>query len=82
MTVADPIRASRGRPSKEAVAQLELVARAQEADLFAAAVRIVIRQLEAILLAPSSEVPIEAFARTAQLRAMSDRYARLWEQES
>lgn len=72
----------RGRPSKEMTAQLELVARAQEAGLFASAIRTVIRQLEAVLLSPVSEVPIEAFALTAQIRSMGDRYERRWEDQS
>jgi hypothetical protein len=60
----------------------ELVARAQEAGLFASALRTVIRQLEAVLVSPVSEVPIEAFALTAQLRSMGDRYERRWEDQS
>jgi hypothetical protein len=58
---------------------LELVARRQEAGLFAVALRTVVRQLEGVLLMPASEVPLEALALTAQLRAMGDRYERRWE---
>jgi hypothetical protein len=72
----------RGRPSKEMTAQLELLARRQEAGLFASAVRTVVRQLEGVLLSPAADVPLEAFALTAQLRAMGDRYQRRWEPES
>jgi hypothetical protein len=61
---------------------LELLARRQEAGMFAVALRTVVRQLEGVLLSPASEVPVEAFALTAQLRAMGDRYSRRWESES
>lgn len=71
--------ATRGRPTKEATAQLELVARGQEAHLFAAALRVVVRELEAVLLRPSDDVPVEALQLTARLRGMSDRYAGRWE---
>jgi hypothetical protein len=61
---------------------LELLARGQEAGMFAVALRTVVRQLEAVLLSPASDVPLEAFTLTAQLRSMGDRYQRRWEPES
>lgn len=61
---------------------VEMTARRQEAALFTAAVRYVLRELEAILLRPAYDVPVEAMALTARLRDMTDRYDRRWGSES
>lgn len=58
---------------------LEMAARAHEAGAFAIAVRTVLRELEAVLLRPQYEYPVEALQQTARLRGMTDRYARLWD---
>lgn len=61
---------------------LEMAARRHEADAFALAQRTVLRELEAVLLRPQYEYPVEALALTGRLRAMADRYARRWEPAS
>jgi hypothetical protein len=82
MTVATAPARKLDARTAEVTLSIELDARRQEAGLFASAIRTVIRQLEAVLLSPVSEVPIEAFALTAQLRSMGDRYERRWEDQS
>lgn len=82
MAVAAQVRATRGRPSKQAVAEMELTARGHEAHLFTAALRTIVVRLEAVLLQPYVEVPPDALMLTAQLRAMGERYSRRWEPES
>lgn len=57
---------------------LELAARHHEADAFTIATRVLLRELEAILLRPQYEYPVEALHLTARLRGMNDRYARRW----
>lgn len=72
-----------GRPlspaSEAEVAHVELTARRHEADAFTVAARFVIRELEAVLLRPQYEYPVEALELTARLRGMNDRYARRWD---
>ena len=58
---------------------LEMSARAQEAGAFTAAVRTILRDLDAVLLRPQYEYPVEALALTARLRGTTDRYERRWE---
>lgn len=58
---------------------VELAARHEEADAFTVAVRTVLRDLEAVLLRPQYEYPVEALALTARLRSMTDRYRLRWE---
>lgn len=69
----------RGRPSANEVARVELVARAQEAGAFTAAVRTLLRDLEAVLLRPQYEYPVEALSLTARLGGITERYDRRWE---
>lgn len=62
-------------------ADVEMAARQHEASAFTVALRTVLRDLEAILLRPQYEYPVEALQETARLRGMTDRYARLWAEE-
>lgn len=70
----------RGRPSANEVARVEMLARAQEASAFTAAVRTLLRDLESVLLRPQYEYPVEALALTARLRGTTERYDARWEE--
>lgn len=61
---------------------LEMAARAQEADAFAVAARVTLRELEAVLLRPQYEYPVEALSLDARLRDMTTRYRARWEAAS
>lgn len=75
-----------GRPLSPAAAAethaLEMAARSHEADAYAVAQQTVLRELEAVLLRPQYEYPVEALQLTARLRGMADRYRARWEQTS
>lgn len=58
---------------------VEMAARAHEADAFAVAARVTLRELEAVLLRPQYEYPIEALSLVARLRDMTARYRARWE---
>lgn len=58
---------------------LEMAARAKEADAYVAAQRTLLRELEAVLLRPQYEYPVEALNLTARLRDMTTRYRARWE---
>lgn len=68
----------RGRPPAAEVARVEMTARRQEASLYTRAQRVLLRDLEAVLLRHSAEIPVEAIALVARLRGMTDRYDGLW----
>lgn len=60
----------------------EMAARRHEADAFVAAARLTLRELEAVLLRPQYEYPVEALHLVGRLRGITDRYRARWGETS
>jgi hypothetical protein len=73
------VEAAHARADRSAI---ELEARAHEAEAFTIAARLTLRELEAVLLRPQYEYPVEALALTARLRSMTERYRVRWGETS